>query len=199
MNIVTKRTLAVLSLGMAFAASADLSSVPSGAYGLDKTHGYITFSYSHLGFSNPHVGFDAFDVALELDSDNPEASELSVKIDAASINSRVPDFDDHLNDDDFFDTANHPSITFTSTGITSTGDGTFDVAGDLVIKGISKPVTLAATINKAAMHPMRKIPTIGVSATAKVNRSDWGLGLYAPAVGDEVTLMIEVELPKQAD
>ncbi len=68
--------------------------------------------------------------------------------------------------------------------------------GDLVIKGVSKPVTLAATINKAAQHPLRKVPTVGVSATATVSRSEWGLSQYVPAVGDEVTLMIEVELPQ---
>ncbi|MEM9532567.1 MAG: YceI family protein [Pseudomonadota bacterium] len=196
MKSILRSASAAALLSFAASAAADLSAVPSGDYGLDKTHGYITFSYSHLGFSNPHVGFDSFDVALDLNSDTPENSSLNVTIDAASINSRVAEFDDHLNGDKFFDTTNHPTITFTSTGIKKTGDDTFDVMGNLVIKGVSKPVTLAATINKAAQHPMRKVATVGVSASAKLNRSEWDLGLYAPAVGDEVTLMIEVELPQ---
>lgn len=181
-----------------FAAGAMAAwDVPSGEYGLDKTHAYITISYSHLGFSNPHVGFDSFDVNLSADSENPENSKVEVLIDATSVNSRVESFNGHLNGKHFFDTANFPAIIFKSTSIKSTGENTFNVTGDLTIKDITKPVTLAATINKAADHPMRKVPTIGVSATAKVSRSEWGLSRAVPNVGDEVTLMIEVELPQK--
>lgn len=181
-----------------FAAGAMAAwDVPSGEYGLDKTHAYITISYSHLGFSNPHVGFDSFDVNLTADSENPENSKVEVLIDATSVNSRVESFNGHLNGKNFFDTANFPAIIFKSTSIKSTGENSFNVTGDLTIKDITKPVTLAATINKAADHPMRKVPTIGVSATAKVSRSEWGLSRAVPNVGDEVTLMIEVELPQK--
>ena len=194
MTDFARTVIATAGLALAGTALADLADMPAGDYALDKTHAYITFSYDHLGFSSPHVGFDSFDTTLSFDAENPEASQLNVTIDAGSINSRVADFDDHLNGDKFFDTTAHPSITFVSTGISSTGDGTYDVTGDLTIKGITKPVTLAATINKAANHPMRKVPTIGISAETQVARSDWDLGLYAPNVGDEVTISIEVEL-----
>ncbi|MDJ0938751.1 MAG: YceI family protein [Woeseiaceae bacterium] len=177
-------------------AAADFSATPSGTYALDDTHGYVLFSYSHFGFSNPNVGFNRFDTTLDLDSDNPENSTISVTIDAASIDSRVEEFNGHLNGENYFDTANHPEITFTSTSVSATGDNTFDVTGDLTIKGTTKPVTLAATINKAAKHPFKGMPTVGVSATGTLLRSEWGLGNYAPAVGDEVTLHIEVELNK---
>lgn len=179
-------------------AAADLSNVPSGDYGLDKTHGYVTFSYDHLGFSNPHVGFESFEVALTLDSENIQNSTVNVLIDATSISSRVEVFDGHLNGANFFDTENHPTITFKSTGIEVTGNSTMNVTGDLTIKGVTKPVTLETTINKAADHPMRKIPTIGVSARAVVSRSEWGLDRAVPNVGDEVTIWIEVELPREA-
>jgi len=186
-------------LTLAANAAAELSEMPSGKYTLDKTHAYITFSYSHLGFSNPHVGFNEFEVNLDLDSDRPEDSKLDVLIDATSIDSRVEEFDGHLKSEKYFDTANYPEITFTSTRIESTGDGTYDVTGDLTIKGVTKPVTFAATINKADMHPMRKVPTIGVSAATKVMRSDWGIDRAVPSVGNEVTIDIEVELPQQVD
>ena len=186
-------TVATL-LALPFSAAADLSGVPSGVYSLDNTHGYITFTYSHLGFSNPRVGFNRFDTELDLDSSNPENSAIAVSIDATSIDSRVADFNDHLNSGDFFNTAEYPTITFKSTKIEATGENTFDVTGDLTILGTTKPVTLAATINKAANHPMRNVPTVGVSATARLLRSDWGLGAYVPAVSDEVELSIEVEL-----
>jgi polyisoprenoid-binding protein YceI len=186
--------LAAALLGIPLSASADLSDVPSGTYTLDSSHGYITFTYSHLGFSNPRVGFNSFDTVLELDSSDPENSVVVVTIDASSVDSRVAEFNEHLNGSDFFNTTEYPTITFESTKIEATGENTFDVTGDLTILGTTKPVTLIATINKAADHPMRNVPTVGVSAVTTLKRSEWGLGAYVPAVSDEVELSIEVEL-----
>ena len=193
------RTRAALLLTLFTPLSALAWDVPSGNYGLDKTHGYITFTYSHLGFSNPHVGFDAFEVSLVADSERPENSLVEVAINAASINSRVDVFDEHLNGEDFFDTANNPTITFISTSVEPSGENRFSVTGDLTIKGVTKPVTLATTINKAGQHPMRGVPTIGVTATGELLRSEWELGAYAPAVSDRVGLLIDVELRLRQD
>lgn len=195
-NLIRSFCAATL-LALPFSVSADLSDVPSGKYTLDSSHGYITFTYSHLGFSNPRVGFNSFDTELELDSSNPANSAVEVTIDASSIDSRVAEFNDHLNGSDFFNTAEFPTITFKSTKVEATGENTFDVTGDLTILGTTKPVTLATTINKAANHPMRDVPTVGLSASAKLMRSEWGLGAYVPAVSDEVELSIEVELLSQ--
>ena len=195
-NLIRSFCAATL-LALPFSVSADLSDVPSGKYTLDSSHGYITFTYSHLGFSNPRVGFNRFDTELELDSSNPENSVVEVTIDASSIDSRVAEFNDHLIGSDFFNTTEYPTITFKSTKVEATGENTFDVTGDLTILGTTKPVTLATTINKAANHPMRNVPTIGVSASTRLLRSEWGLGAYVPAVSDEVELSIEVELLAQ--
>ena len=186
-----------LLLSAPVGASADLSGAPSGEYTLDSSHGYITFTYSHLGFSNPRVGFNRFDTVLTLDSSEPANSTVEVTIDATSIDSRVAEFNEHLNGADFFNTAEYPTITFRSTKVVPTGESTFDVTGDLTILGTTKPVTLVTTINKAANHPMLDVPTVGVSATTKLMRSEWGLGAYVPAVSDEVELSIEVELLMQ--
>ena len=191
LNIVT--TMLALSLSTQSLANF---SVPSGTYELEKTHGYITFSYNHLGFSTPHVGFNSFDVSLEADAEDPSKSSVQVTIDAASIDSRVDEFDKHLNGPDYFDTEKHPEITFSSTSMTSTGENTFAVAGDLTIKGVTKPIVLNATINKADKHPLRGVPTIGLSASGTVSRTEMGLGAYVPAVGDEVTINITVEMIK---
>ena len=196
------RTTAALActtimLGLSVAAVAELSDVPSGKYGVDPKHAYISFTYDHKGYSTPHIGFDAFDLTLTLDSDNPENSVIDVTIDASSVTSRVPVFDGHLMGPNFFDTENYPSITFKSTSIVSTGESTYDVLGQLTIKGMSKPVTLAAVINKADLHPQSKKPLIGISADAKVNRSDWDLTRAIPSVGDEVTIYISAELPQK--
>jgi polyisoprenoid-binding protein YceI len=190
MRSICAAALLALPLGVA----ADLSEVPSGKYALDSSHGYITFTYNHLGFSNPRVGFNRFDTVLDLDSSNPANSVIEVTIDAASIDSRVAEFNEHLNGADFFNTAKFPTITFKSTKIEATGDNTFDVTGDLTILATTKPVTLSTTINKAGNHPLRNVPTVGVSASTKLMRSEWGLDAYIPAVSDEVELSIEVEL-----
>ncbi len=190
----THGAIALSLLCLAFNASADLADMPSGAYSVDPNHGYITYTYSHQGFSFPTISFRSFEVDLNLDPENPENSTLAVLIDATSIDSQVDVFNGHLNGPNFFDTKNHPTITFTSTSIESTGENTFDIHGELTIKGHTNPVTLAATINKAGHHPRRNTPIVGVSATAKVSRSEWGLDRAIPLVGDEITISISAEL-----
>jgi polyisoprenoid-binding protein YceI len=196
---IARTALAATLLGLALNASAGLSDVPSGDYGLDKSHGYITFTYSHMGYSTPHVGFRSFDVDLALDNENVANSSVNVTIDATSIDSRVDVFNGHLNGANFFDTANHPTITFKSTSVAAGDDDKLTVTGDLTIKGITKSVTLDTTVKKAADHPMRKTPTVGVTAEAKISRSEWGLTRAVPNVGDEVSIFISVEMPKKAD
>lgn len=197
MRHFVRTAVAAAIIIFALTARADLSDVPSGEYSLDDHHGYIIYTYSHLGFSNPRISFDDFDVSLDLDSTSPENSTVNVIIDATSVNSHVEDFNGHLNGENFFDTKKYPTITFTSTAIASTGNNTFDVTGDLTIRGISKSVVLATTINKAANHPMSGLPTIGVSASATVSRSAFGMDRAAPAISDEVTIQIDVELPQK--
>jgi len=197
MRKIVQTALAMTLLALAINAQADLSDVPSGEYGLDDHHGYISFTYSHIGFSTPHVGFRNFDANLTLDSENPQRSVIEVVIDTTSIDSRVDEFNGHLRGSNFFDTDNYPQATFKSTSIEASGDDTYDVTGDLTIKGMTKSVLLEATLNKAAMHPMRNVPTVGFSAETKINRSDFGMDRAVPAIGDEVTIYITVEMPQK--
>lgn len=185
--------LAAFALSVFSNVWSDDHTVPSGTYDVDPSHGYILFSYSHLGLSRPTVGFNAFDATLDYNADAPENSRIEVVIDATSIDSRVAKFNQHLNSDDFFNTAEHDEITFNSTAIEMLDDDSFKVTGDLTIKGITKSVTLDATIVKK-QHPMKGVPAIGVSASSLLLRSDWDLAAYAPAVSDEVELKIEVEM-----
>ena len=197
MRKTVQTALLTTFLALAANAQADLSDVPSGEYGLDDHHAYISFTYSHIGYSTPHIGFRNFDANLMLDSENPQNSEIEVVIDTTSIDSRVDEFNGHLRGSNFFDTDNYPQATFKSTRIEGTGEDTFNVTGDLTIKDVTKSVTLEATLNKAAMHPMRKIPAVGFSAETTIMRSDFGLDRAVPAVGDEVTIYITGEMPKK--
>lgn len=174
--------------------AADLSKVPSGKYAVDPTHAFINFQYSHLGLSNPNISFDDFTMDLTLDNEDPTNSTVAITIDANSVLAGSPIFKEHLTGDKFFDSANHPEITFNSTGIEAAGGDNYKVTGDLTIKGITKPTTLMVTINNAMMHPMAGKPVIGIGATGELMRSDWGLGLYAPNISDAVSLNITAEL-----
>ena len=172
------------------------ANISPGTYVPDDRHAYISFSYSHLGLSNPQLFFKDFDVTLELDSNNINNSAVSITIDAATIDSAVPELDDDLKSSRFFDVSNHPEITFQSTGYEQSSADTGRLTGDLSVRGITKPVTLDVKINSAAMNRMTRKEMLGVSATGTINRSDYGLDSLLPIVGDEVSLDIQVEFEK---
>ncbi len=173
--------------------------VPSGAYVVDKTHAYINFSYSHLGFSRPTIAFREIDATLNFNAEDPAASSVNVTVDASSIDTGVPVFDEHIADIQFFDIPNNPTITFNSTSMSQTGPKTGTMTGDLMIKGTTLPVTFDVVLRQAANHPMAGVPAIGVSATTTVKRSDFDMGAYAPNVSDEVDIVIEAEFQLPED
>lgn len=183
---------------VAGAYAADEAAV-SGTYQTDPGHRYITFSYSHVGYSRPMLRWRDWDATLEWDADNPSASSLSVVIDATSIDSGIDEFDGHLNGDRFFDTANHPKITFVSTKLVKTGDNTGVMTGDLTIKGVTKPVDLNVTLNRTARDGFFKAYKIGFTATGAVKRTDYGMDYAVPVVSDEVEINIQAEFNKPLD
>jgi len=172
------------------------ANISPGTYIPDDRHAYISFSYSHLGLSNPQLFFKEFDATLELDSANINNSAVSITIDAATIDSTVPELDEDLKSARFFDVENHPEITFKSTAYEQSSEDTGRLIGDLSVRGITKPVTLDVKINSAAMNRMSRKEMLGVSATGTINRSDYGLDTLLPMVSDEVSLDIQLEFEK---
>lgn len=194
-------TLLAGSFPLAGIANADghllSEKVAAGTYKMDVTHGYVTFSYSHFGLSNPQISFKNVDANITLDAENPTASAVNVTIAANSIDSDVAIFNEHLNSENWFDTAKFPEITFVSTALTQGDDHhTGTLTGNLTVKGITKPVTLDVTLLGAMEHPLSKKDTLGINATTTVLRSDFDLGAYAPAVSDEITIRISGEFNK---
>lgn len=178
------------------ATAADLSAVPSGSYSVDPTHAYIQFQYNHLGLSNPRLGFEDFSIEMELDNADTTKSTVNVEIRTDSIITGSEIFHEHMTGEKWFDASNNPNIGFSSSAITANSDGTYQLTGDLTVKGVTKPVTLDVVINNAMMHPMAKKPVVGISATGSLNRSDWDLGANVPYISDAVTLEIQAEMLK---
>lgn len=175
------------------AADAVQSDAISGVYAPDPGHRYITFSYLHQGFSRPWLRWRDWTGELNWNADAPEESSVNVTIDVNSIDSGVDEFDGHLVSENWFNAAQHPQITFVSTNVEKTGANTGKITGDLTIKGVTKPVTLDAVFNKGEFQERANAYKLGFSAKTTVKRTDFDVGAYVPAVGDDVDILIETE------
>ena len=173
-------------------ASASAFAAPS-TYTLDPNHTQVQFSYNHFGFSNITGRFDKFDAQFTFDPADPTRSSVTVTIPIDSVDMGVQRLDEHLKSPDFFDVAKYPNMTFQSTKVSAIDASHLKVDGDLSIHGVTKPVVLNVTINKVGEHPMAKVAAAGFDASTQIKRSDFGVGNYAPAVSDEVTIHITTE------
>lgn len=162
-------------------------------YRIDANHSTVVASWEHFGFSRTVIQFSSLDGVVSYDPARVAQSKVDVRIPMSGLLTGVPDFKDHLGASQFFDFAKFPEARFTSTTVTAAGPGRLTVVGDLTIKGITRPVTLDAILNKAAVQPMARRDAVGFSATGKIRRSEFGMGDYAPNVSDEVELQIFVE------
>ncbi|MDP1645436.1 MAG: YceI family protein [Thiobacillus sp.] len=187
------KRLATLTALAAFAAAAQAAPV---TYVIDNSHTYPHFSYNHLGFSNQTQKFDKTSGKVVLDL-AAKTGSVDVTIDATSVNTGYALFNEHIQAADYFDTAKHPTITFKSSKMTFNGDQPVSLAGDLTIKGVTKPVTLAITHFHCMPHPMLKVEACGANATTQVKRSEFNMGKNVPYVSDEVTLTLAIEAVKE--
>ncbi len=190
---------ALLAAALALASTVAIAAPVT--YKIDPNHTDVVARWSHFGFSHPIANFLQADGTLVYDAAKPTASRVEVTLPLAGLDAQVPDLTEHLRSADFFDAAQFPNATFKSTSVKAAGKGKLIVVGDLTIKGVTKPVTLNVTFNKAGVHPLGKREAIGFDATATVKRSEFGLGAYVPNVSDEVTLTITTEamVPKPAE
>lgn len=163
---------------------------------VDSSHSFPRFSYSHFGYSTQLSRFDKATGTVVLDKAAGTAS-VNILIDTKSVNTGSDTFNQHIQGEDFLDTAKYPSATFKSTKVIFAGDKPAIVEGLLTLKGITKPVTLTVTSFQAMPHPMMKKDAIGANASTQVKRSDFNMGKYAPYVGDDVTIDIALEAISQ--
>jgi polyisoprenoid-binding protein YceI len=162
-------------------------------YIIDKPHTQIIFAASHLGLTTSYGKFLDYEGHIIFDRGEPAKSSVEVTIKAASLDLGDEKWNAHMKNADFFDVEKYPTVTFKSTGIQVTGENTANITGDLTMRGVTRPVTLAVTHNKSGKFPMNERMETGFSATTMLKRSEFGMTYGLPMVPDEVKIILEVE------
>lgn len=187
-----------LALGLVTLTSGAFAA--ESAYTIDPFHTYPNFKVSHLGFSTMYGRFNKTSGKMMLDPG--KSGSVEIVIDAASIDTGMQDKgpyprsrDDHLRSSDFLNVAEFPQLTYKSRKITFNGDKA-TIEGDLTMLGVTKPVNLDVARWHCGVHPMNKKEVCGFDANGTLRRSDFGMNYGVPGIGDELTLMIELEATK---
>ncbi|MFD4407199.1 YceI family protein [Nocardia sp. NPDC058499] len=174
----------------------------SGTYAIDPTHSRVGFVTRHAMVTKVRGAFNDFTGSARFDSENPANSSGEVTIQVASIDTRNADRDKHLHNLDFLGLEEHPEITFRTTAIAPTGPDTFDVTGDLAIRGITRSITIPFTFEGQALDPFGDT-RVGFEGSATINRKDFGITWNATLetggvlISDKVVLEFEVSAIKQ--
>jgi len=190
-----KLTQLTAALILASAVAAPAFAAPE-TFVVDGTHTFPRFSYSHFGFSTQLSHFNKTTGKVVLDKAAKTAT-VDIEIDTKSVDTGYATFNEHIQGEDFLDTAKYPTATFKSSKVVFEGDKPVAIEGQLTLKGVTKPVTLTVSSYKAMPHPMMKKDAIGANAWTVVKRSEFNAGKYAPNVGDEVRIDIAIEAIKQ--
>ncbi len=168
-------------------------------WSIDADHSSVGFTVRHMMVSNVKGSFGTFSGTVEVDEKDIAGSKVSVTIDAASINTGVAKRDEHLRSADFFDTARYPTMTYVSKKVEKSGKDRLKVYGDLTLRGVTRPVVLDVEGPTAAYRDPWGKTRRGASATAAINRRDFGLTWNkvieagGVLVGDEVKIILEME------
>jgi polyisoprenoid-binding protein YceI len=167
-------------------------------WNIDTAHSGIQFTVRHMVISKVRGAFGRWQGAIDFDEQDPPASRVSVRIDAASIDTREPKRDEHLRSPDFFDVAAYPEITFDSTAVEALGGGRYRVRGDLTIHGTTRPVELDAEYEGTGADPWGG-RRIAFQARTAVSRREFGLTWNqvletgGVLVGDEIQIALDVQ------
>jgi len=184
-------------------ASAPALTELTGTWTLDPAHTRIGFVARHAMVTKVRGSFNEFEGTATFDGANPANSHAEVTIKAASIDTRNAQRDGHLRSNDFLAMEEHPEITFISTGVRQVDETTFELTGDLTIRGVTRSVTIPFTFEGAAKDPFGNLRA-GFEGSVAINRKDWGVSWNAALEGggvlvsDRVTLEFEVSAIKSA-
>jgi polyisoprenoid-binding protein YceI len=183
-------------------ATPDLPQTTTTTWNIDPAHTVAEFKVKHMMIANMKGHFSRVSGVLTRDESDPANGRVEATIEAASIETRNEQRDGHLKSADFFHVEKFPTLHFKSTGINVVGEGELSVEGDLTIRGVTRKVRFAVE----GPTPPAKDPwgntRIGVSASTKINRKDFGLTWNAALetggilVGDDITITLDAQFVK---
>ena len=181
-----------------FALSAPVALAQTSTWVSDPNHSEVDFGISHMSVSKIHGRFGAVNATIVYNQADVTKSTVTATIGIATVDTGVDQRNNHLKSADFFDAANMPTATFTSTGVAKNGNK-LTVTGNLTLHGVTKPVVLNVEGPTTPAPGMDGKPHSGFSATTTLDRTTFGIGPKFPAamIGDEVSLDIELEVVKQ--
>ena len=193
----------IISIIIGFAALVLTAQAQATTWNIDPDHSSVGFKVRHLMVSNVKGNFEKHTGTVEINDKDITKSKVAITIDTASINTNVPKRDEHLRSADFFDVARYPAMTFVSKKVARIGQDGLKVTGDLTIRGVTREVVLDVEgLSGESKDPWGNIRR-GASASAKISRKDFGLTWNKAletggvAVGDDVNIVLEVEMVKQ--
>jgi polyisoprenoid-binding protein YceI len=181
--------------------SATTLSVPTGTWNIDPSHSSVEFQVKHMGIATVKGQFNEFQGTLVVGDDGAIAASGTVEV--ASVDTREEQRDEHLKSPDFFDVANNPQITFASTAIEPVDEDSFKVTGDITIHGVTKPITLDATVEGGDTDPWGN-ERVALSASGQLSRGEFGmkfnqaLGSGNMLVADKVKIAVDISAVKAA-
>lgn len=199
---MTIRGFSFQVLATVFAAGLYATSAQAAKYELDSAHTNVEFQVTHLKFAKVKGRFNKFSGDFDFDEKAKKVKDITVSIDAASIDTNNADRDKHLRDPDFFDVATkgNEKLTFKATEFKAEAGKDFTVKGDLTMRGQTRPVTLKGKFLGATVNPFTSQPKVAFELNGEINRKHWGLVWNKPlakagdfALSDQVQLMITAE------
>ena len=175
--------------------TTEVTEVRAGQYVLDPNHASLIWKLNHLGFSTFIGTFNDFEASLDFDPEDIESASLEVVIDTSSLDVDIPEFEEELRGDNWFDVEVHPQAVYRTTSfLEAVDEDTFIFAGDLTLLGNTSPVNLEVNFHGGGRNFLTRSYTVGFSGSARFNRSDFGLDRFTSfGVGDEIDLEIHVE------
>ncbi len=182
-----------ITAGLAAALSLPAAAATS-TWNIDPAHSSAQFAVKHLMISTVRGAFTSVKGSIQLDDKDITKSSVEVTIDVNSVDTRQPDRDKDLKSDHFFDAEHFPTITFKSKKVEQVSPGKLKVTGDLTIHGITKEVVLDVDGPTAPVKDPWGNQRIGVSASSKITRQDFGITYGPGMIGDEIAITIDAEM-----
>lgn len=171
-------------------------------WSVDTVHSNVDFTVRHMMVSKVRGSFTDFDAEIEADVNDLTSANITFTIQVASVDTKNEARDNHLRSEDFFDADNHPTLTFQAKEITRKKDDTYEMTGDVTLRGVTKEERFTVEFEGVAKDPMSGAEKAGFSVDGKIKRSEYGLNWNAALetggvlVSDDVHIHLDLQLAK---